>query len=84
MQTDGSSFRWLDTGGAIPVEGAPRFLPDNQGIIFTATQDPRAYEVGSTFELDNIDIFTVKLDGTDLRNVTNTPNKVFEAGVYVK
>ena len=65
-------------------DNQPRFLPDGKGIVFSGTEDPQAGQVGGVTELDNIDIYTVNLDGTDLRNVTNTPEKVFEVGVYVK
>jgi Tol biopolymer transport system component len=71
MNADGTDVRQITSGGA--YDHNPAFSPDGETIAFIR----ETYEESTdTFTAD---IFTIKLDGTELTNLTQTPNKYEES-----
>jgi Tol biopolymer transport system component len=61
---DGSDVRVLNVPADVRWVGGPSFSPDGQRLVFNMA-------VG---ESDKNDIYTMTIDGTDLVQLTNTPN----------
>jgi len=63
MNSDGSGLQDLGVGYA------PRFSPDGAKIVFMITKD-------DGYRLTSSDIFTISTDGSGLKNITNTTDKI--------
>lgn len=84
MNSDGSNKRLVSTGKGRTT--CAFIAPDYQRIIYASThavdtlcpQKPD-YSKGYVWKLDEFDIYSAKLEGTDLRNLTNSPGYDAEA-----
>ena len=66
VRPDGSEKHSLTVPASAAFLSFPRFSPDGTRLVFAMTL------TGQT----NPDIYTMKIDGTDLVQITNTPNDV--------
>ncbi|CUT03759.1 TolB family protein [Candidatus Chrysopegis kryptomonas] len=89
MNIDGSNLRLVSTGKGKTT--CAYFLPGDTEIIYSSTHHisekcpPKPdYSKGYVWALDNYDIFKAKADGSNLRQLTNTPGYDAEATVSPK
>jgi TolB protein len=89
MNIDGSNLKLVSTGKGKTT--CAYFLPGDTEIIYSSTHhiSPKCppkpdYSKGYVWSLDNYDIFKAKADGSNLRQLTNTPGYDAEATVSPK
>ena len=89
MNIDGSDLKLVSTGKGKTT--CAYFLPGDTEIIYSSTHHinekcpPKPdYSKGYVWKLDDYDIFKAKADGSNLRQLTNTPGYDAEATVSPK
>ena len=64
VRPDGADAHWIRIPALVGYANAPAFSPDGERLVF-------AMSVGTA---NTGDIYTMKIDGTELKDISNTPN----------